>query len=117
MNKKPAARSEVASDRRITLLDATVALTECAVLFALVRAADPTAELAIQAFVAVIFGLTLLVPTWWMAVEFANWSGRWSSGRRLAAHFISLGVTLAAVLACVLLLIGVLLILNATFLY
>lgn len=97
-------------DRRVTLLDAMIGLTEFAALMGLLAAATRdivpaggAASVAVLICLALIATLPL-VGAWWLAVRFANESGRRRFGQRLAAHVLSViaiaGLMVLSLLAC-----------------
>lgn len=102
--------TEPVPDRRVTLLDVMIGITEFAVLLGLLAAAmrsgtphgaPPPAAAVI--YVTVVATLPL-AGAWWLAVRFANDSGRRRFGQRLAAHVLSLvataGLTLLTLWTC-----------------
>lgn len=90
---------EAPPDRRVTLLDAMIGLTEFAVLMGLVTSATRDVVAAgggASIAVAVCFAVLATLPlagAWWVGVRFANESGRRRFRERLAAHLLSLTAT------------------------
>jgi hypothetical protein len=86
-------------DLRVTLLDVMIGITEFAVLLGLLAAAlrggasrGAALPMAAVIYVTIVASLPL-AGAWWLAVRFANDSGRRHFGQRLAAHLLSLLAT------------------------